>query len=121
MSQQVDPSRIPELKAVVSMALEAAAAAGATQAEADASLQQGFGVTVRLGEVETVEYQRDRGLGITVYFGHRKGSASTADFGRIRFMTPSLRPVRSLAIQPKILVRDLLSRNFWRRNSKIYR
>jgi PmbA protein len=81
MSQQVDPSRIPELKAVVSMALEAAAAAGATQAEADASLQQGFGVTVRLGEVETVEYQRDRGLGITVYFGHRKGSASTADLG----------------------------------------
>lgn len=79
MSQQVDPSRIPELKAVVSMALEEARRAGATQAEADASLQQGFGVTVRLGEVETVEYQRDRGLGITVYFGHRKGSASTAD------------------------------------------
>jgi PmbA protein len=36
-------------------------------------------VTVRLGEVETVEYQRDRALGITVYFGHRKGSASTGD------------------------------------------
>jgi PmbA protein len=34
---------------------------------------------VRLGEVETIEYQRDRGLGVTVYFGHRKGSASTAD------------------------------------------
>lgn len=79
MSQQVDSSRIPELKAVVTLALEEARRAGATQAEADASLQQGFGVTVRLGEVETVEYQRDRGLGITVYFGHRKGSASTAD------------------------------------------
>jgi PmbA protein len=36
-------------------------------------------VSVRLGEVETVEYQRDRALGITVYFGHRKGSASTGD------------------------------------------
>lgn len=81
MSQQVDPSRIPELEAVVTMALEEASRAGATQAEADASLQQGFGVTVRLGEVETVEYQRDRGLGITVYFGHRKGSSSTADLG----------------------------------------
>ena len=34
---------------------------------------------MRLGEVETVEYQRDRGMGITVYFGKRKGSASTAD------------------------------------------
>ena len=36
-------------------------------------------MSVRLGEVETVEYQRDRALGITVYFGHRKGSASTGD------------------------------------------
>jgi PmbA protein len=35
---------------------------------------------VRLGEVETLEHQRDRSMGITVYFGQRKGSASTADF-----------------------------------------
>ncbi|MGA0734737.1 MAG: PmbA/TldA family metallopeptidase, partial [Steroidobacteraceae bacterium] len=79
MSQQVDASRIPELKDVVSRALESARRAGASQAEADASLQQGLSVSVRLGEVETVEYQRDRALGITVYFGHRKGSASTGD------------------------------------------
>ena len=79
MSQQVDASRIPELEHVVSLALEAARSAGASQAEVDASLQKGLNVTVRLGEVETVEYQRDRGLGITVYFGQRKGSASTAD------------------------------------------
>jgi PmbA protein len=39
-------------------------------------------VTVRLGEVDTVEYQRDRGLGVTVYFGKRKGAASTADLSR---------------------------------------
>jgi PmbA protein len=52
---------------------------GATQAEADVSLQKGLTTTVRLGEVETVEYQRDRGMGVTVYFGKRKGSASTAD------------------------------------------
>ena len=79
MSQQVDPSRIPELESVVTLALETARASGATQAEADASLSKGLSVTVRLGEVETVEYQRDRSLGITVYFGTRKGSASTAD------------------------------------------
>lgn len=79
MSQQVDASRIPELKDVVSRALDSARRAGATQAEADASLQQGLSVSVRLAEVETVEYQRDRALGITVYFGHRKGSASTGD------------------------------------------
>ncbi len=36
-------------------------------------------MSARLGEVETVEYQRDRGMGVTVYFGTRKGSASTAD------------------------------------------
>ena len=77
--QEVDGSRIPELKNIVSDALERARALGATQAEADVSLQKGLTTTVRLGEVETVEYQRDRGMGITVYFGKRKGSASTAD------------------------------------------
>jgi len=81
MSQQVDPSRIPELERVVMQALETAKKSGASQAEADASLSKGLSVTVRLGEVETVEYQRDRGLGVTVYFGTRKGSASTADLG----------------------------------------
>jgi PmbA protein len=39
----------------------------------------GLSVTARLGEVETLEYQRDRGMGVTVYRGKRKGSASTAD------------------------------------------
>ena len=79
MSHAVDASRIPELADIVAFALAEARAAGATQAEADASLRQGLGVTVRLGEVETIEYQRDRGLGITVYFDGAKGSASSAD------------------------------------------
>jgi PmbA protein len=77
--QEVDGSRIPELKNIVSDALARARELGATQAEADVSLQKGLTTTVRLGEVETVEYQRDRGMGVTVYFGKRKGSASTAD------------------------------------------
>ena len=77
--QEVDGSRIPELKSIVSEALKRAEALGASQSEADVSLQKGLTTTVRLGEVETVEYQRDRGMGITVYFGKRKGSASTAD------------------------------------------
>lgn len=79
MQQRVDGTRIPELERIVSIALDEARTRGATQAEADANLQQGLTVNVRLGEVDTVEYQRDRGLGVTVYFGHRKGSASTAD------------------------------------------
>ncbi|HEX5959624.1 MAG TPA: metalloprotease PmbA [Rhodanobacteraceae bacterium] len=56
-----------------------ARAAGASQAEVSASVNEGLSVNVRLGEVETVERNRDRGFGLTVYFGQRKGSASTAD------------------------------------------
>ncbi len=77
--QEVDGTRIPELKNIVADTLARARQLGASQAEADVSLQKGLTTTVRLGEVETVEYQRDRGMGVTVYFGKRKGSASTAD------------------------------------------
>jgi len=52
---------------------------GASQAEVGMNLDRGLNVNVRMGEVETVEHTRDRGVSITVYFGHRKGSASTAD------------------------------------------
>lgn len=53
---------------------------GASQAEVGLNEDAGLNVNVRLGEVETIEYTRDRGLNLTVYFGQRKGSASTADF-----------------------------------------
>ena len=79
MAQQVDASRISELKQVVAGALAEAQTTGASQAEADASLQRGLTVTVRLNEVDTIEYHRDRGLSVTLYFGKAKGSASTAD------------------------------------------
>ncbi len=81
MNREVDSTRIPELESVVTLALDEARKRGATQAEADASLSKGLTATVRMGEVDTIEYQRDRGLGITVYFGQRKGSASTGDIG----------------------------------------
>ncbi|HEV2284798.1 MAG TPA: metalloprotease PmbA [Steroidobacteraceae bacterium] len=71
-----------QLADLVSLTLEEARRQGATQCEADASVSRGLSVNVRLGEVDTVEYQRDRGLAVTVYFGKRKGSASTADLGR---------------------------------------
>src|SRR5580658_9085923 len=64
---------------ITRQALEEAQRLGASQCEADASVSQGLSVSVRLREVDTVEYQRDRGLGVTVYFGQRKGAASTAD------------------------------------------
>ncbi|MGH8180202.1 MAG: metalloprotease PmbA [Steroidobacteraceae bacterium] len=72
----------PLLQDIAAFALEEARRQGASQYEVDASLSQGLGTTVRLGEVDTIECQRDRGLAVTVYFGKRKGSASTADLGR---------------------------------------
>jgi PmbA protein len=88
MHAAVDESRIPELEEIVRLALGEARRRGASECEVDASLNQGLAASVRLGEVDTVEYQRDRGLGITVYFGKRKGSASTADLapGAVRAM-----------------------------------
>ena len=59
--------------------LERCRASGATQAEVNCSEERGLSVNVRMGAVETVESTRDRGIAVTVYFGHRKGSASTAD------------------------------------------
>ena len=59
--------------------LEVAKRLGASDAEVEISAAIGQSVTVRRGEVETVEYNRDKGLGITVYFGQRRGNASTSD------------------------------------------
>ncbi len=59
--------------------LERARARGASQAEVSCSEERGLNVSVRMGAVETVESTRDRGIAVTVYFGKRKGSASTAD------------------------------------------
>ena len=83
MQQGLEPNASANtLQDAVRCALAEAARLGASQADADASIGQGLGVTVRLGEVETIEYQRDRGLAVTVYFGKRKGAASTADLSR---------------------------------------
>lgn len=48
----------------------------------ETSVSDGFGqnITVRRGEVETIEYNRDKGLSVTVYIGQKRGHASTSDF-----------------------------------------
>jgi PmbA protein len=76
------PARLTQgdLETIIEHALREARARGAMQAEAAVSQDTGLSVSVRLGEVETLEHQRDRSMGITVYFGKRKGSAGTADF-----------------------------------------
>lgn len=70
-----------DLERLVTLALEEAKRLGASDAEVSVSVETGLSVTARLGEVETLEYHRDRGMGLTVYRGKRKGSASTADLG----------------------------------------
>jgi PmbA protein len=76
------PARLTQadLETIIDHALQEARTRGATQAEAAVSQDTGLSVSVRLGEVETLEHQRDRSMGITVYFDKRKGSAGTADF-----------------------------------------
>ena len=68
------------LDRVAQMILDTAHAGGATAAEADVSQAIGLSVTVRKGEVETVAYNRDKGIAVTVFIGQRRGHASTADF-----------------------------------------
>ena len=62
--------------------LDRAKVLGATAAEVEISTSLGQDVTVRLGEVETIEHNRDKGLGITVYIGQKRGNASTTDLSR---------------------------------------
>jgi len=71
-----------QLESLVAYALEVASELGATAAEAAVNCTSALSVTVRLGEVDTLEQQRDRGLGVTVYFDQCKGSASTSDWKR---------------------------------------
>ncbi|MGE0498372.1 MAG: metalloprotease PmbA [Ramlibacter sp.] len=65
---------------LVDRALAHAKKLGATDAGAEASEGCGLSVSVRKGELETVERNRDKSLGVTVYMGHRRGNASTSDF-----------------------------------------
>jgi PmbA protein len=68
-----------ELTTLVDNILSEAKRQGADQAEVSASMEQGLGVSVRKGELENLEFNQDRGFGITLYVGKRKGSASTTD------------------------------------------
>jgi len=74
------PLPTAEIERVAAQVLDEARKGGATAAETDVSQSVGQSVTVRRGEVETVAYNRDKGIGITVYLGQRRGHASTADF-----------------------------------------
>ena len=69
-----------EIQRVAEAVIAAAVAGGATAADTEVSQAVGQSVTVRKGEVETISYNRDKGIAVTVYLGQRRGHASTADF-----------------------------------------
>ena len=76
-------SYAPEtLRQLAADVLDHARQLGASACETDVSEAFGQSVTVRKGEVETIEYNRDKGIGVTVYLGQRRGHASTSDFSR---------------------------------------
>ena len=75
-AQSIGPA---DLEAIVAETLKEARALGVDQAEVAVSHDIGLSATARLGDVESLEYTNDRGLGITVYCDSRKGSASTSD------------------------------------------
>ena len=70
----------PFFQELVEQALAHAKKIGGTDAGAEASEGCGLSVSVRKGELETVERNRDKSLGVTVYSGKRRGNASTSDF-----------------------------------------
>jgi len=74
-----DTQQLARLTSLVADILDESKQQGASAAEASLSVDKGLSVNVRLGEVETIEYHRSQGLGVTVYFGQRKGSASSTD------------------------------------------
>jgi PmbA protein len=74
------PVATAELERVSATILAAAKAGGASAAETEVSQAVGQSVTVRKGEVETINYNRDKSIGVTVFVGKRRGNASTADF-----------------------------------------
>jgi PmbA protein len=79
--QSVGPQALPALQEQVEQIIAEARRQGASACEVAVSLEQGLSTSVRQREVETVEFNRDQGFGITLYVGQRKGSASTSASG----------------------------------------
>ena len=87
------PDHLQSMSAEV---LAEAKAQGATAAEVEVSEGYGLSVTVRKGEVETIEHNRDKGISVTVYIGQRKGFASSSDFSKAA-LKASVEAARNIA------------------------
>jgi PmbA protein len=71
-----------QFEEIITFILKEAKRRGASDAKAEVSEGQGLSVTVRKGEVETIEQSLDKQVGITVFLGHQRGNASTSDFSK---------------------------------------
>jgi PmbA protein len=80
MKAEPSPYTVDKLEDLVQSCLVEAKQQGATSAEASVNVEHGLSVTARLGEAETLERHNDRGLGVTIYIGQKKGNASTTSF-----------------------------------------
>lgn len=108
---------LDQLKQMSQDVLRLAKAAGASAAEAEISLGFGQNVSVRLSEVETIEYNRDKGLSVSVYFGQQRGHASTSDLSQ-QALSDTVQAACSIAkhtaqdpfcglADPELLARDI--------------
>jgi PmbA protein len=80
MSEQGFSYSRERLQSLAQQVLDHARQLGATACETDVSEGFGLSLTVRRQQVETIEHNRDKGVGVTVYLGQRRGHASTSDF-----------------------------------------
>src|SRR6201995_4421725 len=80
VKQRYFPHTQDELKEIASDILRHAKELGATDAATEISEGDGLSVSVRRGEVETIEHNRDKMVGVTVFIGNKRGNASTSDF-----------------------------------------
>jgi len=123
MSDNRFVSPADKLKQMAQDVLDYAAQRGATAAETEVS--EGFGqtVTARRAEVETIEYNRDKGIGVTVYIGKQRGHASTSDFSP-QAVRDTVDAALSIArftasddcaglAEPELLARDIPDLDLW--------
>ena len=80
VKQRFFPHTQDELKEIASDILRHAKSLGGTDAATEISEGDGLSVSVRRGEVETIEHNRDKMVGVTVFIGNKRGNASTSDF-----------------------------------------
>jgi len=112
-----------QLRQIATDVLDYARQRGASSAEMEVSEGAGQTVTARQGEVETIEYNRDKGIGVTTYVGQKRGHASTTDFTprAIRdTVDAALSIARFTAVDdcagladPDTLARDILDLDLW--------